>query len=145
MSQTDASKARALERKQVLPGVRTPGRGKRKGTGKRDKRVCVRLSAEEHEVLARKARAAGISVSGLLRDHLDRVSIYNHRGQQRWFAVLLSLRTHLAALCEKAAGFSPADAAVAIAYLAAIARHLDRLAARQREYAREILPSRDGQ
>lgn len=109
------------------------------------KSICLRLSPVEHHALVEKAKAAGLSVSGLLRDHAGQVKVYNHKGQQRWAAVLLSLRKHLTALTEKVAGFGPADAAVAIAYLAAIARHLEQIAKQERKYARQILPSRDRQ
>lgn len=112
---------------------------------KRTKSICLRLSNEEHQALSQKAKAAGLSVSGLLRDHVGRVRVYNHKEQQQWVAIFLSLRKHLTALAEKAVGFGPADAVVAIAYLAAIARHLERLAKQERKYARQIFPSRDGQ
>jgi post-segregation antitoxin (ccd killing protein) len=112
---------------------------------KRTKSICLRLSNEEHQVLSEKARAAGLSVSGLLRDHVSRVRVYNHKEQQQWVAILLSLRKHLTALAEKVVGFGPADAVVAIAYLAAIARHLERLGSQERKYAHQIFPSRDGQ
>ena len=113
-------------------------------TKKRTKSICLRLSIQEHLALSEKAKAAGLSVSSLLRDHVTHVRVYNHKQQQHWVAILLSLRKHLTALTEKAAGFGPADAAVAIAYLAAIARHLDRLAKQDHKNARQIFSSRDG-
>ena len=67
---------------------------------KRTKSICLRLSPEEHEVLCLKAEDAGMSVSALLRDHLGKARIFNHRQQQRWFAVLLSLRKHLTAMAQ---------------------------------------------
>ena len=113
-------------------------------TKKRTKSICLRLSIQEHQALSEKAKAAGLSVSSLLRDHVTQVRVYNHKEQQQWVAILLSLRKHLTALTEKAAGFGPADAVVAIAYLAAIARHLEWLTKQEQKYARQIFPSRDG-
>lgn len=130
MTSEPTSTAGPETHKQVLPGVRTSGRGKRRESvsATRTKRICLRLSDEEHEALARKARTAGVSVSVLLRDHIGRFRMYNHRGQQRWFAVLLSLRAQLTALSERAGSFQPAQSATLIAYVAAMVRHVERLA-----------------
>src|SRR5690242_8481862 len=102
------------------------------------KSICVRLSPREHRLAFQKAKAADLSVSALLRDHLGRTRIYNHKEQQEWVAIWISLRKHLTALAAKVMGFGPADAAVAIAYLAAIARHLERLTKQERKYARQV-------
>ena len=113
-------------------------------TSKRTRSICLRLSNAEHEVLAEKARAAGVSVSALLRHHSKRSRIYNHTQTQRWFATLLSIRNQLTVLAGKAAAFQPANAAIVIAYLAAIARHVERLAHVEPKYARKVFPSRHG-
>ena len=90
-----------------------------------------------------KARAAGLSASALLRDHLGRSQIYNHKQTQIWLATLLSIHKVLVALAERAVVFRPADAAVTIAYLASIARQLEKFARYEPQpYARKIFPSR---
>ena len=111
---------------------------------KRTKSICLRLSPEEHQMVAEKAKAAGLSASALLRDHLGRAQIYNHRETQRWFATLLSIRKLLAALAERAVVFRPADSAVAIAYLASISRQLEQPQHGEPQYARKVFPSRNG-
>lgn len=92
-------------------------------------------------MLSEKAKAAGVSVSALLRDHLGRAQIYNHRETQRWYAMLLSIHKLLAAVAERAVVFRPVDAVIAIAYLASISRHLEHLQHSESEYARKIFPS----
>ena len=87
-----------------------------------------------------KARAAGMTVSALLRDHLGRAQIYNHKQTQVWLATLLSIHKVLVTLAERAVVFQPADAAVTIAYLASIARQLDQFERLEHQYARKILP-----
>lgn len=87
-----------------------------------------------------KARAAGLSASALLRDHLGRTQIYNHKQTQIWLATLLSIRKVLVALAERAVVFRPADAVVAIAYLASIARQLEQFERLEKQYARKVLP-----
>ncbi|MBU6399690.1 MAG: toxin-antitoxin system HicB family antitoxin [Verrucomicrobia bacterium] len=119
---TPQTRASAL-RKQVLPD-RYHGRVGGKAA-KRTKALSLRLTAEEHAALAAKAKSAGVSINDLLRQLIQQSRIYNHRGQERWYAVLLSLRAHLATLSDKAAEYGPANAAVLLAYVAAIARHLE--------------------
>ena len=87
-----------------------------------------------------KAKAAGLSASALLRDHLGRARIYNHRETQVWFATLLSMRKLLAALAERAVVFRPVDAAVAIAYLASISRHLEQMQQTNYQHVNKNLP-----
>ena len=130
--------------KRVLPGV-YHGRGKQPDRlrSKRTKSICVRLSDAEHQILSQMAKAAGLSISALLRDHLTRTRIYNHKQTQRWFATLLSIRNQLTVLVGKVATFQPVNAVVAIAYLAAIARYMGRLAQDEPQYARKVFPSRD--
>jgi hypothetical protein len=111
---------------------------------KRTKSVCFRLSAEEHELLRQKARLAGLSQTALLRDHLNRTRIYNHKEKQLWFATLLSIRKLLAALAEKATGYAPADAVIATAYLAAIVRRLEQLTRYEGQHVGQVFPSRHG-
>ena len=96
-------------------------------------------------MVRQKARAAGLSASALLRDHLGRAQIYNHKQTQVWLATLLSIRKVLVALAERAVVFRPADAVVAIAYLASIARQLEQFTNIEPEYARKVLPSRNGE
>jgi hypothetical protein len=110
---------------------------------KRTKSIGLRLSPEEHQVVSAKAKAAGVSASALLRDHLGHTRIYNHRQSERWFATLLSIRRILTALAETAVAFQPADAAITIAYLASIARQMERFERRETEYANQMVPSRD--
>jgi hypothetical protein len=86
-----------------------------------------------------KARAAGLTASALLRDHLGRAQIYNHKQTQVWLATLLSIRKVLAVLAERAAVFRPADAVTAIAYLASIARQLEQFEHLENQYAHKIL------
>jgi hypothetical protein len=110
---------------------------------KRTKSICLRLSPEEHRMLRDKARAAGLSASVLLRDHLGRTRIYNHKQTQIWLATLISIRKTLVALAERAVAFRPADAVAAIAYLASIARQLEHFVRHESQpYAHKILPSR---
>jgi post-segregation antitoxin (ccd killing protein) len=108
-------------------------------TKKRTKSICLRLSPEEHQMVRQKARAAGLSVSALLRDHLGRAHIYNHKQTQIWLATLLSIRKVLVALAERAVVFRPADAVSAIAYLASIARQLEQFEQLENQYAHKIL------
>ena len=94
-------------------------------------------------MLRDKARAAGLSASVLLRDHLGRARIYNHKQTQIWLATLISIRKMLVALAERAVVFRPADAVIAIAYLASIARQLEQFVRHEPQpYAHKILPSR---
>jgi hypothetical protein len=126
--------------KQVHPAYITAG-GKRayRMTNKRTKAICLRLSAEEHQMVRQKARAAGLSASALLRDHLGRAQIYNHKQTQIWLATLLSIRKVLVALAERAVAFRPTDAVAAIAYLASIARQLEQFEHMENQYAHKIL------
>jgi hypothetical protein len=107
-------------------------------TNKRTKGICLRLSPEEHLMVRQKARAASLSASALLRDHLGRAQIYNHKQTQIWLATLLSIRKVLVALAERALVFQPSDAVIAIAYLASIARQLEQFERRETEYAHKI-------
>lgn len=109
-------------------------------TAKRTKSICLRLSPEEHQMVRKKALAAGMSASELLRDHLCRTQVYNHKETQIWLATLLSIRKVLVALAERAVVFQPADAAVAIAYLASIARQLEGFERREIQYAHKVFP-----
>ena len=110
---------------------------------KRTKSICLRLSMEEHQMLKTKAKAAGLTTSALLRNHLGRAQIYNHKQTQVWLATLLSIRKTLVAQAERAVVFQPADAVVAIAYLASIARQLEHFIRHETQpYARKIFSSR---
>jgi hypothetical protein len=113
-------------------------------TKKRTKSICLRLSPEEHLILCQKARAAGLSASALLRDHLGRARIYNHKQTQIWFATLLSIRKVLLGLAERSVVFRPSDSVVAIAYLASIARQLEQFERQEPQYAHKVFPSRNG-
>ena len=94
-------------------------------------------------MLKTKAKAAGLTTSALLRNHLGRAQIYNHKQTQVWLATLLSIRKTLVALAERAVVFQPADAVVAIAYLASIARQLEHFIRHETQpYARKIFSSR---
>jgi hypothetical protein len=107
---------------------------------KRIKSLCLRLSFEEHQMVRGKARAAGMTASALLRDHLGRAQIYNHKQTQIWLATLLSIRKVLVTLAERAVVFQPAAAAATIAYLASIARQLEQFEHLEHQYARKVLP-----
>jgi hypothetical protein len=112
---------------------------------KRTKGICIRLSDAEHRMFSKRAEAAGVSISSLLRDHVNRKNIYNHNQHQLWYATLISLRKQLAGLLKRASAYEPVDAAIVIAYTAAIARSLDRLSNEELPYAREIFcESRNG-
>ena len=116
------------------------GGGKRKEavTQKRTKGICLRLSPEEHRMVREKARAAGLTASALLRDHLGRAQIYNHKQTQIWLATLLSIRKVLVALAERSVVFRPADAVAAVACLASIARQLEQFERQKFQYAHKI-------
>jgi hypothetical protein len=116
------------------------GKRKKQVTQKRTKGICLRLSPEEHQMVREKAQAAGMSVSALLRDHLCHTQIYNHKETQIWLATLLSIRKVLVALAERAVVFRPADAVIAIAYLASIARQLEEFERHKIQYAHKIFP-----
>jgi hypothetical protein len=92
---------------------------------KRVRSLNIRLSDEENTMLRQKAKAAGISVSALLRDHITSVRIYNHKQRQHVYATLLSIRKQLTKLGEKAQAFSPVHQVVTIAYLNAISSQLE--------------------
>ena len=112
---------------------------------KRTKSICLRLTPEEHQVVREKARSAGLSASALLRDHLGRAQIYNHKQTQIWYATLLSIHKLLVALAERSVVFRPSDAVATIAYLAAIARQLEQFARYKPQYAHKVFPSRKRQ
>ena len=92
-------------------------------------------------MVSAKAKAAGLTVSALLRDHIGRARIYNHKQTQTWFGTLMSIQKVLVALAERAAVFRPADAVGAIAYLASIARQLEQFEHLEPQYAHKVLPS----
>lgn len=110
----------------------------KRATIKRTKSICLRLSSEEHQLVREKAQAAGLSASALLRDHLGRAQIYNHKQTQIWLATLLSIRKVLMALAERSVVFHPADAVAALAYLASIARQLEQFERNEIQYAHKI-------
>jgi predicted DNA binding CopG/RHH family protein len=112
---------------------------------KRTKSICLRLSPDEHQMVREKARAAGMTASALLRDHLGRAQIYNHKQTQVWLATLLSIQKLLLMLAERSVVFRASDAVAAIAYLASIARQLDQFARYESDYAHKIFPSRKRQ
>lgn len=120
-----------------------PGKNAHMGE-QRVQRIFVRVSAAEHELLSAKARAAGLTVSALVRDHIDRARIYNHSENAEWFRTLSAINNCVAALARAASSLCPIDAVVATAYLAGIHRQLDELNRKQMGYACEILPSREG-
>ena len=96
----------------------------------RAKRILVRVSVEEHCLLSAKAKAAGITVSALVRDHFDQVRIYNHADKERWLRTVSAMDNSIAVLAKAAAVLNPLDAVRTLAYLAAIHRHLDNLSCR---------------
>ena len=110
----------------------------------RTKRIFVRVSTQEHQLLAAKAEAAGITVSALVRDHFDQVRIYNHADKERWLRTVSAMDNSIAALATAATALSPLDAVRTLAYLAAIHRHLHKLSQESTEYACEIFPPRHG-
>lgn len=109
----------------------------------RTKRIFVRVSTEEHQLLSTKAKAAGVSVSALVRDHIERVRIYNHADKESWLRTMCAFESTTAALARAAAELSSINAVVTIAYLAAIHRHLNNLPQQPIHHACEIFPSRD--
>jgi hypothetical protein len=110
----------------------------------RTKRIVVRVSTEEHWALSDKARGAGITLSALVRDHINRVRVYNHAEKEAWLRALVAMNNMTAALARTASVFNPFESVVALAYLAAIHRQLDQVAKLFPAHAREILPSRNG-
>ena len=111
---------------------------------KRAKRIIVRVSTEEHDLLSAKAVAAGITISALVRDHIDHVKIYNHADKERWLRTISAMDNSIAALAKAAGSLSPLDAVGTLGYLAAIHRHLDKLSKEDIRHAGEIFPPRDG-
>jgi hypothetical protein len=108
----------------------------------RSKRVGIRLSAEEQTALTSKAAAAGVTLSAFLRDHAGRRWVYNHADQQTMLRVIASLRQAASTLARSAQALKAADAAAALAYLAAVHRQLAELLTRIPTHAREVLPPR---
>jgi hypothetical protein len=109
----------------------------------RTKRIFVRVSKEEHQILSAKAKAAGITVSALVRNHIESVRIYNHADKERWLRTMCAFESTTAALARAAAELSSIDAVVTIAYLAAIHRHLNNLPQQPTHHACEVFPSRN--
>lgn len=94
----------------------------------RSRRIGLRLSAQEHTALVARAREAGLSVSGLLRDHLGKVRI-RHREDERQRVIALnrmnSNLNQLARWCNiHKVG---ADAMIVAAHLNALEREIRRL------------------
>ena len=87
----------------------------------------VRVSTDEHLALATKAKAAGITVSALLRDHIERVRIVNHADKEAWLRAAVSLNNIVAALARTVVALRASDAVAALAYLAAVHRRFDEL------------------
>jgi hypothetical protein len=94
----------------------------------RSNRVWVRFSEAEHAALVAKARAADVSVSALVRDHLGKVRI-RHRADERQRVMALNRinanLNMLARWCNTHKG--GADAVQIMAYLAALEREITRL------------------
>lgn len=111
---------------------------------RRTKRIFVRVSVEEYNLLSAKAEAAGITVSALVRDHFNQVRIFNHSENEQWFRALSAISNTVAALSRAAASLKPIDAVVTIAYLAAIHRQLNGLTQQELRYASEVFPPRNG-
>ena len=106
---------------------------------KRTKRIIIRASDHEHAALAAKARAAGTTVSGLLRDHLDRLRIYNLADRESWLRAITAMHQAAATMARAAGALKAADAVAALAYLSAANRQLGELLARESSHARKIL------
>jgi hypothetical protein len=61
----------------------------------RGKRVWVRFSDDEHADLMARAKAAGLSASALLRDHLGKVEIRHRTDERRRTAMLNHINANL--------------------------------------------------
>ena len=94
----------------------------------RTKRIVVRVSVDEHRAIAQKAVDAGMTMSELARDHLNRIRIQNHREQARLLQTLTSINNNLTAVSERVVRLDPADAAILIAYAAGIHRRVTKIA-----------------
>jgi len=94
----------------------------------RTKRIVVRVSVDEHRAISQKAVDADMTVSELTRDHMNRIRIHNHREQARLLQTLVGINNNLTAVTERVAGLHPTDAAILIAYAAAIHRRVTKIA-----------------
>lgn len=113
-------------------------------TENRNKRLIVRLSGEEHKLLSLKATAAGMTLSALVRDHINQVRIYNHADRERRLRAVSAMENSIAALAKASSVLTPLDSVSALAYLAAIHRYLERLTKENQNCVSEIFPSRGG-
>lgn len=111
----------------------------------RTKRIVVRLSTEEHEALSAKAKAAGMTLTALVRDHAGRVRVHNHADREAWLRAVLALNNSAATFARASIGLNPADAVVALAYIASIHRRLDELVKQFPAHDREIFQARSRQ
>jgi len=95
-------------------------------TGKRTKYLTVRLTDTEYAAFATKARAAGLTVSNLARDHFDRVRVVsNPAAQQREQLALARIAVMLAVIAERSRTIcDPMTALEIIACLASIESEL---------------------
>jgi Trp operon repressor len=109
----------------------------------RTKRLVIRLSAEEHTTVVKKAAAAGLSASVLMRDHIARLRIYNHTDREEWLRAIAALRRSVATVTRASLSLKTADAASALGYLCAVHRQLADLVTRVPRHAREVFPSRN--
>lgn len=68
----------------------------------RAKQILIRVSEDEHRTLATKARAAGVSIPALIRDHLDRIKVAESRMYARLEQLLLArIGNHLEMVAEQ--------------------------------------------
>lgn len=110
---------------------------------KRTKRIVIRASAKEHAALTAKATAAGTTVSGLLRDHLDRLRVYNHADRESWLRAITAMHQTAATMARAAVALKAADTVATLAYLSAANRQLGELIALESTHARKVFPSRN--
>jgi hypothetical protein len=54
------------------------------------KQILIRVSVEQHRVLAEKAQAAGVSIPALIRDHLNDIKVSENRERRRFDQLLLA-------------------------------------------------------
>jgi hypothetical protein len=92
--------------------------------------VKFRVSDEEYDELAAKAKAADISMSSLLRDHFGRVRVRHRQDERKRLALLNRINANLnmiARWVNTHKGY--ADAAIVTAHIHAVEREITRLIA----------------
>jgi len=92
--------------------------------------VKFRVSDEEYDELAAKAKAADLSMSSLMRDHFRRVRVRHRQDERRRLTLLNRINANLNMIARWVNTHKGhADAAIVQAHLLAIEREITRLIA----------------